>query len=430
MISILLDIAYVVLGLIASPYLLFRVVTSERWRAGLRERFGSVPVRSGRKPCVWIHAVSVGEANTAREFVRLLDCEHPDWDVRISTTTNTGQRVARDLYAAERCFYFPLDLSFAIARTFRRVRPDVVVLVELELWPNFLRVARRRQVPVVVINGRMREEQVGRYRAGRFLFRPGLNPVSRNLFCVQNETYRDRFERASVPRELIRVTGNMKYDALRTNLEPARVSELRSALGLTPEDRVWVAGCTWPGEEEICLRVHRRLQERIPSLRLVIAPRHIERCDDVERAIAASGYVCRRRSAAGRGDGPGVVALLDTVGELGYVYGIAEVVFVGKSLAVGGGHNMLEPAALGVPPVFGPLTDNFEAEASLLLDAGAAEQVNDETALGRALLSVLEDTALRRDRSRLGREALCKCRGASRRNLDILRAFVPDPVPR
>ena len=422
----LLDIAYVLLALLGSPYILFRMATSARWRSGFRERLGGVPARSGSKPCVWIHAVSVGEAKAIRALVELIEAECPDWDIRISTTTNTGQAVARQEYGAERCLYCPLDVSFLVRRALRRIRPDAIVLVELELWPNLLRAARKGEIPVVVVNGRMREERVAYYRALRFLFGPAFDPAARNLFCVQNQTYRDRFERAGIPGEMIHVTGNVKYDAVRMELDAPRLAAIRNELGISEGERLWVAGCTWPGEEEICLRVHRRLQEADPSLRMVLAPRHIERADDVEKTVTREGYACRRRSAEEGPVGPGTVLLLDTIGELGYIYGLADVVFVGKSITAHGGHNMLEPAALGAPPVFGPHTENFEDEARLLLDAGAGVRVRDEAELGRTMLRLLQDSALRQKRGRRGRELLLSQQGASRRNLELLRQRLAD----
>ena len=424
--TFLLDVIYIIAGVLASPFLLFKAATSERWRAGWAERFGRAPMRAGEKKCVWIHTVSVGETTAVRQLVELLDKQHPEWDVRISTTTNTGQKVARDLYGPERCFYFPLDLSFAIRRAVRRIRPTVVVLVELELWPNFLRGARAKDIPILVINGRMREERVKRYRAGRWLFKAALRKDSGNVFCVQNDTYRRRFERAGIPPEMIHVTGNMKYDALRTDDDPTRVSELRSALGLNETDRVWAAGCTWPGEEKLCLRVHRMLQKHDSELRLVIAPRHIERAGEVARVIEQAGYTPRRRSAEEGPSGPSTIGLLDTMGELSYLYALVDVAFVGKSLTAQGGHNLLEPAALGTPPVFGPLADNFEEEARLLLEAQARERVADEAELGQALLRLLRDNALREDRAERGRHAVMTHRGASEKNLEVVRRIMSD----
>jgi len=421
--SFVLDCLYILGGIIASPVIVLKMVLSERWRAGLRERLGGVPLRRGDRRCVWVHAVSVGEVSAARPFVELLERECPEADVRVSTMTNTGQKVARELFGAERCFYFPLDLSCAAARTFRRVRPDVIVLVELEIWPNFVRAARRRGVPVVIVNGRMREERVGVYRRARFLFRPLFEGEAGSCFCVQNEVYGDRFARAGFPAERIRVTGNMKYDAVRTEMDAAGVEGLRRSLGFVAGERVWVAGCTWPGEEEICLRVHRRLLDVEPCLRLVIAPRHVERAGEVAGVIDAEGFRCRRRTGES-GESGEAVRLLDTVGELGYCYAFAEFCFVGKSLTASGGHNVLEPAGLGAPPVFGPLTENFVEEAEFLLARGAAERVRSEEKLTEALLRLLREESLRLERVRNGRAAVDAMRGASRRNVEIVKAVL------
>ncbi len=416
----LLNLAYALAALVASPYILARMLVSARWRAGFFQRLGFVPRRKGNARCVWIHAVSVGEASAIRTMVELLRRERPDWEVRISTTTNTGQQLAADRYGRETVFYFPLDLSPAVRNAFNRVRPDVIVLVELEVWPNFLRLARRRGIPVIIVNGRMREERVARYRRARRLFAPALDADAPNLFCVQNESYRDRFIRAGFPPDKVRVTGTMKYDAVRAEPAPERVAALRAALGIAPQERVWVAGCTWPGEEALCLRAHRELLRDAPGLRLVIAPRHIERADEVRQEIERAGFGCRRRTQVGGPAGPQTIALLDSVGELSYLYEMADLAFVGKSLTSQGGHNVLEPAALGVAPVFGPRVDNFRDEAQLLLDADAAVQVGDEAELTAALRRLLAEPETRRRMGERGRAALLERRGASRRHVDVL----------
>ena len=427
--SFLLDIAYLLLAIVASPLILLKLAASARWRAGLRQRLGAVPPRNAPCPCIWVHAVSVGEVNAALPFIELLIREYPRCDIRVSTTTNTGQHLAQKLLGPERCFYYPLDLSAVVRRAFRRIQPDLIVLVELELWPNFLRVAHQRRVPILVINGRMREKQVPRYRLARPFFASAFGPDSLNLFCVQNAVYADRFERAGIPRERILVTGNIKYDALHAHAAPEPCQAVRDALGLVAGEPLWVAASTWPGEEAICLRVHRRLLEEDPALRLVIAPRHVERAPEVERAIERAGFSCRKRSAKCGPSHATTVCLLDTIGELRYVYAFADFAFIGKTLAVGGGHNMLEAAALGATPVFGPMTGNFENEAELLLDHDAAERVADEAGLGEALVRLLRDPALRRGRTERGREILRQQGGASRRNLEVVQRLLARPHP-
>ena len=424
--TFLLDAAYTLALIVLAPVLLVRAFFTNRWRVGWPQRFGGVPRRKGDRPCVWIHAVSVGEANLIRPFVQALLDDEPGWDVVVSTFTNTGQKIARDHYGDRALVcYSPIDFSWVLRRFFRRLRPDVIVLVELELWPNWVRLAHRKGVPILIVNGRMREDKVGAYGRLRWLWSPLRDPSSRNLYCVQNETYADRFRRAGFPPERVRVTGTMKYDAVADAVEPARLEALRAALGLSEGARVWAGACTWPGEEAICLRVHRRLLETFPDLRLTLAPRHIERAGAVEAEIRTAGFACRRRSAEGQDAPRDAVLLLDTVGELVTAYALTEAAFVGKSLTAVGGHNVLEPAALGVPVLFGPKTENFAEESRLLLDAGAATLVQDETELYNALLALLSDAETSHRQGAAGREAVRREQGAVLRNLEVLRALTP-----
>jgi 3-deoxy-D-manno-octulosonic-acid transferase len=421
--TLLIDLFYLAAGVVLSPYILFRMLTSRRWRDGFFQRLGLVDPRSGVRPCVWVHAVSVGEINAVKPLLDMIAEEHPEWEVYISSTTNTGRRVAAERYGDAHCIYFPLDLSFLVRRVLRRLRPHMIVLVELELWPNMLRCAATADIPVVIVNGRMRESSVWRYK----LLAPVLKPAMRgalNYFCVQNETYRDRFVRAGFRLAKIEVTGNMKYDSVRTEVDPTHLQELRQALAVRDGERLWVAGCTWPGEEAMCLAAHRELQKTEPGLRLVIAPRHIERASDVAREISRAGYGCRRRSKRDGPSGPDSVGLLDTVGELHYLYAPAEFAFVGKSLVGHGGHNMLEPAGLGVPPVFGPNTENFQEEAEVLLDGGAAQRVYNLEDLINALRRLLTDTDLRTRRSNAGRDVVLLRKGASRRNFGVIQRLM------
>lgn len=421
--SIILNLAYLLAMLAMAPVVIVKAIFSERWREGWAQRLGRVPVApEGEGPCVWIHAASVGEANLAGGLVQAIRRRHPDWRLAVSTFTNTGQRVARERCgAAARVFYFPLDLSFVVKRVMRRIRPDAVVLVDLEIWPNFLRVARRRGVPVVVVNGRMREDKAARYAKLRWLWSPLRDPSTRNVYCVQDETYAKRFRRAGFLGERVRITGAMKYDAVATEADPAKLAELRRAFGLRQGDPLWIAACTWPGEEEICLDAHRRLLKDFPGLRLVLAPRHIERADEVARAVGRAGFSCHRRSAGSAPGSAESVLLLDTVGELSSAYGLAQAAFVGKSLTVGGGHNVLEPAALGVPTVFGPKTDNFAQETALLRSANAAKLVKNTEGLYNAVFHFLSDKPSRDVSGERGREAVLNQRGATERNLAVLR---------
>jgi len=422
-----LDLVYLTGLALLSPLILVRAAFSERWRAGWGHRLGGVPVSAGEGPGVWIHAASVGEVNTARSLVEKILRERPGWRVGLSTNTNTGQKVAQDLFGGRvTLFYFPLDVSFVLRRVLRRIRPDVIVLIEGELWPNLLRMARRRNLPVVLVNGRMREKICRRHRLAGFLYAPLHDPKTRNVYCVQTETYADRFRRAGFPPEKIRVTGTMKYDVVSTEVEVSKREALRDVLGLRPDEPLWIGACTWPGEETICLEAHRRLLEERPSLRLLLAPRHVERAAAVRQEIERMGFSCFRRSEApGKPQGDAIL-LLDTVGELGTAYALAECAFVGRSLTARGGHNVMEPAALGVPPVFGPFTENFAEETRGLLEADAAVLVQDVKGLYNAVSGFLRDEALRRCMGDAGRRAVLARRGATQKHLNALAECLED----
>ena len=423
--TLILDLAYLIALVVLAPVIAIRAIFSERWRAGWAHRFGSVPRSEGDGPGVWVHAASVGEANTARTLVEAMRREHPDWRVAVSTNTNTGHRVASDRFGdSVTRFYFPLDISLVIRRVLSRVRPDVLVLIEGEFWPNLLRVARRRRLPVVLVNGRMREKVCVSHQRFRPLYAPLHDPETRNVYCVQNETYADRFRRAGFPPDKTRVTGTMKYDVVRTEVDMGKLAELRAALGLAPDAQVWLGACTWPGEERICLNVHRRLLAAHPNLRLLLVPRHVERANEVGREIEEAGFTCFRRSAAPAAAAPGAVLMLDTVGELGTAYALGAFAFVGRSLADGGGHNMLEPAALSVPAVFGPRTENFAEEARLLLDAGAAELAGHADRLYDTGLRLLSDDGLRSRMGEAGRRAVLAQRGATGRHLRVIEDVI------
>ncbi|MFW6107499.1 MAG: 3-deoxy-D-manno-octulosonic acid transferase [bacterium] len=427
--SILLDVAYLAGVGLASPLLAYKALSSEKYRSGFPERFGRVAPRAGQAPCVWVHAVSVGEMSLARPLVEEVERRWPGWEVVLSTATNTGLATARRLYPERRAIYYPLDFSWMVARAFRAVRPDVVLLVELEVWPNFLAEAARRGVPVAVVNGRVSERAFRRYRLVRPLVRRWLRGVAR--FCVQSETYGQRLAALGAPRERVVVTGNLKFDACAGPQGAAGFGELAAGLGLEPGEPLLVAGCTWPGEDEAVLEVYRRLREGFPELRLLLAPRQAERFDAVERLVRAEGLACVRRTAlqggvAARSD---AVVLLDTVGELARVYALAMVVFVGGSLTPRGGHNTLEAASMGKPVLFGPHTDNFRDVNEELVAHGGARRVGDAAELEAAVRELLARPAEAQAMGQRGRQVVERHRGAARRTAEALEAYFRERNP-
>ncbi|PYM66546.1 MAG: 3-deoxy-D-manno-octulosonic acid transferase [Candidatus Rokuibacteriota bacterium] len=391
------SVVLVALGLLYLPVFLVRKV----WRAGypvaLRERFGFVPLVPGADR-FWVHAVSVGEVMAAVPLVQALRARWPKTEIVVSTVTGTGAEVARArLGAAASVFTFPLDLPGATRRAVVRVRPRCFVALETELWPNLLRALGRARVPATLANGRISDRSYRRYRLVRPLFRRVLSHVG--LFAMQSEEDARRIISLGARPERVMVTGNLKMEA------PTEVAgaeqRWRRLLHLGP-DRVVVAGSTHRGEEgpvlDALLAARSRGEAR---LRLVLAPRHPERLDEVEALVRARGLSLARRSRIGAGT-PVDVIVLDTVGELAELYAVADVIFVGGSLVPAGGHNVIEPALHAKPVLFGPHMANFRAASTLLLDGGAAVQVGDGAELAVALARLLADEGARR---RLGMAA-------------------------
>lgn len=420
---VLVDLLYLALAPFGLAYLLVasRGFTLPKFRRGLLSKFGRTPRREGSEPSFWVHAVSVGEVLTAQPLVEALRRAYPGWDVRVSVSTYTGFEVARKRLPDAVVFYFPADLSFVVRRFFRRHRPTCVILLELEVWPNFLLAAAREGVPVLVANGRVTERSARRYALAGPLARRFLNLVS--SYGVQNETYRERFLRLGVEPGRVEVLGNLKHDR-----EPApaaaRAPATRAALGWDFEgSAVLVAGSTHPGEEAAISALYERLASRHPNLRLVVAPRHVERLvsGEIERWGCARSF--RRWSefrdrlgglTGGLGES---VLVVDTLGELELFYALGDVVFVGGSLVPHGGHNLFEAARLGKPVVFGPSYQNFQEEGDALIAEGAAVRVEDERGLEAALERLLSS---REERERLGRAARAvtdRLKGATARHI-------------
>ncbi|MEZ5976640.1 MAG: 3-deoxy-D-manno-octulosonic acid transferase [Planctomycetota bacterium] len=377
------DLAWLVAIACIGPVMWWRARRRPEVGTTLRERLGRGPIPPGDgRPVVLLHGVSVGEVKGARSLVDRLREERPDLEVVVSTTTSTGADVARSLYPDLRVVRFPADLSPVVRRFFERVRPVAVVLVELEIWPNFLREANRRGVPLTVVNGRITKKSFGRYRLFKHLF-PQFNRIS--LFCVQNETYAARFLRLRVPSARVAVTGNVKVDGLRIGrVEPG--DELRRLVGSSSGRPVVVVGSSHDPEERWACEGWRRAA---PDARLVLVPRHPDRAAELTDALRATGHDVQRLSALRAGEAPDETrpVLVDTIGELERVYGLADVVVIGGTLVPHGGQNMLEPAAQGLPVVIGPHVENFRQESALLVDAGGALRVRDAeeawTAVGR-----------------------------------------------
>jgi 3-deoxy-D-manno-octulosonic-acid transferase len=421
----LYDLIWALVIVVASPWWLLRCATDREFRsmAGARLALGLSRRSASARPRILIHGVSVGEVKGAQALVRELRAARPDHEVVICTTTKNGLRVAHQTYPDLAVMRFPLDLSFLVSRFLARVDPVCVVLVELEIWPNFLRCANRAGIPVAVVNGRITEKSFGHYTWFKNLL-PQFNRIT--LFCVQDGEYAQRFERLSADPARILVTGNIKVDGLHTGrVEPGK--ELERLLGGRAGQPVVVAGSTHDPEERWLVEACRA---HAPEARLVIVPRHPERAESIVRALESLGVRAQRLTQlrSGQAPDPSVPCVADTIGELERIYGLAALVFVGGSLIPHGGQNMLEPAAQERAVVYGPHVRNFTAEAVLLERADAAVRISSREELGGVLRALLDDPDRRMRMGRAGRAAVESQRGATRLTLAALseRALVPD----
>ncbi len=411
--GLLLDAAYLTAGLLASPWLALKLLVDPRFRHRLSERFGARPAAEGEAP-LWIHCASVGEVNLVKPLVKKLKAAHPGLPLVFSTVTRSGRENAGQAFPGHPVAYFPLDFSLAAGRALRRLRPRGVVLVELEVWPNFMAACERRKVPVLVINGRMTERSFRRYRRFRGLFGPAFRRLAGA--GVQSAEVAARFRDLGADPV---VTGNLKFDA-GLDFDPAEESarwRRELALGDAP---VLVGGSTHEPEERILAHAYQRLRASIPGLRLVIAPRHLERLPEVQKAVEAAGFTCYKRSQLFPGGPSEGVVLLDTVGELSRLYAAANAVMIGGTFCPRGGQNMLEPAVLGKPVVSGPSFSNFEEIARLLVEAGGMRVLDNPVDLGLALEELLRDPALAARVGAKGAAAVGAGRGALEATLRLI----------
>ena len=419
-----------VVFVVVSPYFLYQAIRYKKYVSSLGQRLGYLPISLNvdGEESIWIHAVSVGEALTARALAADLKERYPRLRLYLSTTTLAGQQVARrSLQHVDAVFYFPFDWAFIVRRTLNIVRPRVFVMMETEIWPNLLRVCRARGVKTVLINGRISSRSYPRYRMIRPFFRRVLADVDR--FCMQSDESARRIVELGADPSRVTVTGSLKFDSLEM---PAAVSHGKPRervlrfFRLAPQRVVLVAGSTVRGEEPALLRAFSRLKAAVPSALAILAPRQPERFGEVERLARDAGFVTSRRTdlpidAEPRAD----VVVLDTIGELAKLYQVATVVFVGGSLVDHGGHNILEPAIFGKPILFGPHMRNFKEIADAFVANGAAVQLASARDLEPAMVSLATDP-VRRARLGAAARALVEAnRGAKDKTLTVIAEVLP-----
>lgn len=430
----LLNSVYVVVAVLCAPLLLWASITKGKYREGWSAKLlGHVPRCDGSRPRVWLHAVSVGEVNLLATTLREIARRRPDLEVVISTTTKTGYDLAQRKYGADHTvFYCPLDFSWAVDRAMRRVNPSLLVLAELELWPNLIAAAKQHGARVAIINGRLSDNSYRGYSRIGWLVGRVLRQI--DLIAAQDASTAGRFRQlrsepgASTHADQVVVTGSLKYDGASTDRANPRTTALRELFGLDESNIVWLVGSTQSPEEKMAIRIFSKLHAEHPELKLILVPRHPERFDEVATLLDPSGLDWQRRSELSESSPtatPCPVLLVDTVGELGAWWGMADIGFVGGSFGDRGGQNMIEPAAYGVATCFGPNTWNFRDIVTALLAADAAQVVADEAQLEQFIERCLTDREFAISLGARAQRFVATQLGATGRTVDLLEILLP-----
>ena len=429
--DLLYNILMILVAVVGLPLFAFRFVRERRFRERLRHNLGffapeTLAKVEGRRP-VWFQAASVGEVVAASSIIKEFKRQLPDIPVLISSGTSSGYEMAqRILPEADAIIFYPPDLPWLPARIVNRVQPRAYVPVETELWPNFIRAARQRSIPVVMVNGRIGERSVDHYRQLRRMFTKMLDTVVR--FCMQSTIDAQYVIRLGADPHRVVVTGNTKYDQNYSSVTDTEKTVFLAELGFTGAGPILVAGSTHRGEEEILAEVLRDVRAVLPTAKLLVAPRDILRCESIVELFRRQGFTAELRSKMTAAPDPaGVnVVVLDTIGELGRLYALAELVFVGGSLVPHGGHNILEPAAHGKPIIVGPHMFNFKDTYALFTGRDACATVLDGRELSRKILEILTDRTFA---MRMGQEAaaiVVENQGAAARTVENLRQILSE----
>lgn len=437
-----LNLLYVLLLLLFSPWMLWRRVTQGRYQHGWNSKLlGILPriPRDAESKTLWFHAVSVGELQVIRPLVERAESELPLAKILVTTSTDAGFALACKLYNKHAVSYAPMDFTWAISNALSRIQPDLIILAELELWPNWIRLASRRKIPIAVINGRLSQRSLTGYLRLHKLVQSIVSQIT--WIGAQSTTYRDRFVELGVPSNKVEVTGNIKFDGanydrmhpevIRRCCELALHSEILNSSNQQPQDNplVWLCGSTQAPEEQLCLDAFMILADRFPSLKLILVPRHPERFEEVARLIQQTGLPSLRRSLMqdGQVTSPWRIFLADSVGELRWWWGLADIGFVGGSFGSRGGQNMIEPCAVRVATCFGPNTKNFADVVQILLEANGAVSLSKPQQLLEWVTAVIENNTMRVDLANRGQQTAMSHRGATNRTWNRLVQLLSIP---
>jgi 3-deoxy-D-manno-octulosonic-acid transferase len=420
----------VVLAIVLSPWFLYQALRYQKYIGNLAQRMGYLPVSFNLDgdESIWIHAVSVGEALTARALLPELRQTYPGLRIFLSTTTLSGQKIARTLPDVDAVFFFPFDFPPFVNRTLRLVRPRLFVMMETEIWPNLLRACRRNGVKTMLVNGRISTRSFPRYRMARGFFRHVLADVDR--FCMQSDESAGRIVQIGADPAKVVVTGSLKFESLETPAAAAGrgASRVVRYFRIPASRPVMIAASTLKGEESQVLTAFAAVRRAFPNTLLIIAPRKPERFGEAEALARGEGLrVVRRGELLVDAEPRADVVILDTIGELAHLFQVATIVFVGGSLVDQGGHNILEPAVHGKPIVFGPHMENFQEISDTFLNHEAAIQVHDAGQLADACVRLLGDPVERAKLGAAARALVEANRGAKPRTLDTIAQLLPPP---
>jgi 3-deoxy-D-manno-octulosonic-acid transferase len=425
----LLDLVYLLLLVAGSPWFVYAAIRKGKYREGLAAKFlGRVPIRTGSEPCIWLHAVSVGEVNLLAPLLARLEQHHPEWSCVISTTTKTGFDLAKKKYSPRTVFYCPLDFSWAVRAAVKRIRPQLLVLAELELWPNLIRATQKHGARVAVVNGRLSDGSLRGYRRIRPLIARLLQSL--DAVAAQNAEYAERFRDLGARPDAVYLTGSIKFDGAQTQRHNPKTQQLAKLAGIQDGETVFLAGSTQEPEEELALQVYRELAAEYPTLRCIITPRHPERFEQVALLLDRSGIRWQRRSRLDEdgADPQARVLLVDAIGELGAWWGTAQIGFVGGSMGTRGGQNMIEPAAYGVAVSFGPATDNFRDVVALLRQRDAAVVVASREELAAFVRRCLQQPDFAQQLGQRARQLVLEQAGAADKTCELLQTLMTEQV--
>ncbi len=431
MIYLLYDLILYLSALFLVPYYLYRGFRYGKARHGVRERLGLYAqdfrqLLSGRF-VVWVHAVSVGETRAAIPLLKAIKKRYPDATLILSNVTETGRAIAADVAGIDHYIFFPFDLRWIVRKALNVIQPDMVIIVETEIWPNFVIEAKRQNIPLVLVNGRISDRSFPRYRMAGKLLEPILDSIAG--FCMQSEQDSRRIRHLGAPAGRVQVTGNLKFDMQPPQIDPADIESLKRELKLPVNACIWVAGSTHDSEEKELVDVYQKLRKVCPDLFLILVPRHPERCRQVCDELTKLDVAITLRSAVAlmnKALPPGEVMVVDTLGEMLKFYALADLVFVGGSLVPVGGHNVLEASLMKKPVLFGPYMQNFKEIARLLRAAHGGLQVKDSADLYRQMKLLLENPDEADRIGDNGAHLLHENQGATERTLTVISRYIAD----